>query len=62
MYYRGAVYNIAENAQYQWAKRGENLLDEPMKANDHTRDAERYAVMAIDGVFQPPKVEVRRWI
>jgi PBSX family phage terminase large subunit len=62
MYYRGAVQNIAEKGQYQWAKRGETLLDEPMKANDHCCDAERYAVMAVDGAYQPLETKVSRWI
>jgi len=62
MYYRGAVNSIAEMGQYQWAKRGENLLDEPLKANDHCCDAERYAVMAIDGAYQPLETKVSRWI
>jgi hypothetical protein len=58
MYYPGAVWSAAENEQYQWAKKGEQLLDMPLKTNDHTRDAERYLVLALD---QPEKrrLEVR---
>ncbi len=62
MYYRGAVNSIAEMGQYQWARRGESLLDEPLKANDHCCDAERYAVMAVDGAYQPLETKVSRWI
>ncbi len=61
MYYPGAVYSTAENEQYQWAKKGDISLDQPVKANDHTRDAERYAVMAVDGGSGPLEVSVGRW-
>lgn len=50
MYYNGAVHNFAEKEQYQWARNRDAQLDQPLKANDHTQDAERYAIMDIDHV------------
>lgn len=61
MYYPGAIHNFIEKEQYQWAKRKDIALDEPQKANDHTQDAERYAIMAIDPVMQPIKATIGRW-
>lgn len=48
LYYAGAVHNFIEKEQYQWAKHRETVLDQPLKTNDHTQDAERYAMMALD--------------
>lgn len=50
LYYTGAVHNFAEKEQYQWARNRELTLDQPLKTNDHTQDAERYAIMDIDYV------------
>lgn len=36
---------IKEFGQYQWAANRDGLKDEPRKANDHTMDALRYAIM-----------------
>ncbi len=48
LYYVGAVHNFAEKEQYQWARNRDLTLDQPLKTNDHTQDAERYAIMDID--------------
>jgi len=47
------VHNIAEKYQYQWKEQRSTgqFLDEPLKANDHTQDAERYAITAL---IEPP--------
>lgn len=43
----GFANTIAEFEQYQWMpQRGGGLADKPVKSNDHTMDAVRYAVMS----------------
>ena len=44
------IHTFAEMEQYHWAKRQGVALDEPVKANDHTMDSMRYAIMEIDPV------------
>jgi PBSX family phage terminase large subunit len=58
-YYPDAKHTFSEFEQYQWARRKDISLDEPQKANDHTMDAERYAVISVER----PKVTVNvgRW-
>ncbi len=62
LYYPGAMWSFSEYEQYQWARKGEDLLDKPLKANDHALDAIRYAIMGLD---EPDlvalSVEVRRY-
>lgn len=56
------VQTFTENEQYCWKPMPKNdgFRDEPMKANDHTRDAERYAVMGVDyQKRKPATVEFR---
>lgn len=43
-----AIHTASEFEQYQWAIRGSETLEHPVKANDHALDALRYAVMAFD--------------
>lgn len=43
------VWTMAEKEQYQWRANPQgDLTDQPMKANDHCSDAERYCVMGVD--------------
>lgn len=50
--YRRECLNVAsEKEQYQWLEHRDGIRDQPKKANDHTCDAERYAVMAVDEMF-----------
>lgn len=63
MYYPGAIHNFTEKEQYQWARNRDVALDVPLKTNDHTQDAERYAVMYIDHVtLRPLTVSVQQRI
>ena len=44
------VWSISEREQYQWkTNKDSSFSDDPLKANDHTCDAERYVVMGVDG-------------
>jgi phage terminase large subunit len=62
LHYRGAVNTFAEYESYQWAKRSDTVLDQPQKANDHSLDALRYAVMGVDyAVSRQVTADVRRW-
>lgn len=62
LHYRGAVNTFAEYESYQWAKRGDATLDAPQKANDHSLDTVRYAVMGVDMAERRViNAEVRRW-
>lgn len=47
------VHLITEKYQYQWREQRSTseFLDEPLKANDHCNDAERYALTAL---IEPP--------
>lgn len=50
----GCANTIAEMESYVWAENKQTgLKDDPAKANDHSMDALRYAIMAVDrgGVF-----------
>jgi phage terminase large subunit len=38
----------AEMEKYQWLEHRDGIRDEPRKADDHTLDAARYAVMGVD--------------
>lgn len=58
---RNAVEMLSEFEQYQWMKRGDQTLDQPVKANDHGLDALRYAIMGVDGRRKAPKAEVRQY-
>lgn len=60
MYSADCVHTFAEFEQYQWAKRKDISLDEPQKANDHTMDSERYAVISVEA-NRVPKANVGRW-
>jgi phage terminase large subunit len=40
----------AEMEQYQWAENALGVKDQPVKANDHAEDANRYAVMALENM------------
>lgn len=58
------VNTIREKETYEWkqnTKGSSDFKDEPVKANDHAMDAERYGVMFIDGssfkIEQPSRIE-----
>lgn len=42
-------HNVTEKEQYQWAENRDGYKDAPKKVNDDACDAERYAVMGVDG-------------
>lgn len=58
---RDCVHTIAEFESYQWAENRYGVKDEPLKANDHSMDALRYAVMGADMGRKPLKAETKRW-
>ncbi len=58
-HYNSAVYTFAEYESYQWMRRGDQALDQPVKANDHALDALRYAVMGTDYARKPLTVAVK---
>jgi phage terminase large subunit len=58
--YSGAAYTRKELESYEWLKNGDTMIDKPKKANDHTMDALRYAVMQIDNGRKPISVSVRK--
>lgn len=51
-----AANTITEFEQYKWAEVRGELREEPMKANDHTMDALRYVVNALDGADDNPRM------
>lgn len=57
------VWTMTEKEQYQWKPNPQGALtDQPMKANDHCQDAERYAVMGVDeGQDEGFSVKVSKW-
>lgn len=59
LHYSGAVHTFAEYESYQWARKGNETTEQPLKANDHALDALRYALMGIDHGIRPLPVAVR---
>lgn len=58
----GAVHVLGEIDQYQWAENKYGMQDAPVKANDHTMDALRYAVMGIDEGRKPIRAEAVSYV
>ena len=56
------VHTLAEFDQYQWAENQHGLKDAPVKANDHTMDAMRYAVMGVDERRKPIQATSQSWV
>jgi PBSX family phage terminase large subunit len=55
LYPRTFVNSFKEYSEYQWKPgKGESFQDEPAKSSDHTKDAERYVVSALDGKQRKP--------
>jgi phage terminase large subunit len=59
LHYAGAVHTFAEYEAYQWARKGSESTEHPLKSNDHALDALRYAVMGIEHGMRPLAVRVR---
>lgn len=51
--FKNCTHTISEIAGYQWAEGTERKdpTDEPLKVNDHTCDAARYAIYGVEGNF-----------
>jgi phage terminase large subunit len=49
------VNTIREIKNYSWRKKGDTILDEPVKFDDHAMDALRYA---ITGYFEQSKPNI----
>jgi len=47
------VYTISELESYAWKERAGAIRDEPEKANDHSMDSLRYAIMHVDAGAPP---------
>lgn len=56
------VHTLAEFDQYQWAENRHGMKDAPVKANDHTMDALRYAVMGVDEKPKPIKARSQSYV
>ncbi|MEM6280577.1 MAG: terminase family protein [Chloroflexota bacterium] len=54
-------HTLSEFDQYQWAENVHGIKDAPVKANDHTMDAMRYAVMAVDEQRKPIRASSQRY-
>jgi PBSX family phage terminase large subunit len=61
MVHRSCVWLESEFQAYQWAVNRFGQRDMPLKANDHTLDALRYAVMGLDAGQKPLSVEASRY-